>query len=147
MHVRFAEKRDMEAIVEMARANAESRPNLTFNETRTRAAVVDYLTSAKPTFWVVEDKDDVIGFLCADFLIYRAFDGLFTVQEVIYVKPEKRGTRAATLLMKTLISWSEYLGAKEIIGGVDNEQNIDRTAKFLSHFGFKKVGYAMRKEV
>lgn len=131
----------------MARDNAKTVPHLKFNEIRARAAIVDFFMQARPTFWVVEDKSGLVGFLCADFLIHRAFDGLFTIQEVLYVKPEKRGTRAATLLMRELITWSDDLGANEIIGGVDNETNIDRTAKFLSHFGFKKVGYAMRREV
>lgn len=147
MKVRYAEVRDLDEIVEMARANAETRPNLTFNEMRTRATFVDYMEKASPTFFVAEHEGQLFGFLVANFYPYSAFDGLFTTQEVVYVKPEKRGTRAATLLMKELISWSEMLGAKEIIGGVDNEANIDRTAKFLGHFGFKKVGYAMRREM
>lgn len=146
MKVRFATKDDMDEIVEMARANAETRPGLTFNEMRARATVVDYLLKASPTIWVVENAGGVCGMLIANFYPYSAFDGLFTTQEVLYVKPEKRGSRAATMLMKELISWSNMLGAREIIGGNDNEFNSDRTARFLEHFGFRKVGYAMRRE-
>lgn len=147
MEVRFAKVQDMDDIVEMSRENAKTRPGLVFNEVRTRATVVDYLEKASPSMWVCEDKGEVIGLLVADFYVYRAFDGLFTTQEVLFVKPEKRGSRAATLLMRELISWSKMLGAKEIIGGNDNEDNSERTAKFLGHFGFRKVGYAMRMEL
>lgn len=147
MKVRFAEVGDMDEMVEMARDNAKTRPNLTFNEVRTRAAIVDYLTTARPSMWVAEKDGALYGLLVADFYIHRYFDGLFTTQEVLYVKPEKRGTRAATLLMRELIAWSKGLGAREIIGGNDNEYNSDRTAKFLSHFGFRSVGHAMRLEL
>ena len=146
MKVRFAELRDIEDIVAMSRHNAETRPELKFNELRTRATIADYFVKASPSMWVAEDEGQVIGLLVADFAVYRAFDGLFTTQEVLYVKPEKRGSRAATMLMRTLIAWSDSLGAIEIMGGNDNEFNSERTAKFLSHFGFRKVGYAMRRD-
>jgi len=47
--------------------------------------------------------------------------------------------------MKQLIAWSEQLGAREIVGGNDNEFNSERTARFLEHFGFERVGYSMRR--
>lgn len=142
--VRLAMPFDEDEIIEMARVNAETMPTLVFNEGRARRAFRQYLETALPTFWVAHDGPEVFGFLCASFYEHRAFDGLFTVQEVLFVKPEKRGTRAATLLMRELISWSKNLGANEIVGGNDNAFNSDRTAKFLSHFGFEKVGHAMR---
>lgn len=145
MFVRLAMPYDEDEIVAMARVNAATRPNLTFNEGRTRATFRQYLETSKPTFWVVERNREVLGFLCADYGEHIAFDGLYTVQEVLFVKPEKRGTRAATLLMRELISWSEMLGANEIVGGNDNSFHSERTAKFLSRFGFERVGYAMRK--
>lgn len=147
MKVRFAEERDIDEMVEMARDNAKTRPNLTFNEVRTRASIVEYLMTAQPTMWVAEKDGELYGLLVASFHFYSYFDGLFTTQDVLYVKPEKRGTRAATLLMRELITWSNMLGAKEIQGGNDNEYNSDRTAKFLSHFGFRKVGHYMRLEL
>lgn len=147
MEVRFAEVRDIDALVEMGRDNAKTRPTLRFNETRWRATIVDYFETAQPTMWVCVQNDEPIGFLSANFYTHQGFDGLFTTQEVLYVKPEKRGSRAATLLMRTLISWSEQLGANEIVGGNDNEDNSERTAKFLTHFGFRPVGYAMRLEL
>ena len=68
----------------------------------------------------------------------------FTVQRVMFVRRGHRGSRAAVLLMKTFIAWSRRLGAREIIGGNDNEFNSERTAKFLEHFGFERVGFSLR---
>lgn len=149
MHVRLALESDADAIVEMARTNMEqTRPTLTFDEGRCRATIASYLRHASPTIWVAEDKaGDTTGFLVADFYEYRAASGIFTTQEVLFVRPDKRGTRAATILMKELVAWSEMLGAKEILGGNDNEFNSERTARFLEHFGFKRVGFSMRRAV
>lgn len=147
MQVRLALPTDANDIVEMGRMNMEqTRASLPYSEARLRQTIMDYLEHASPTIFVVEDRDGaVVGMLFCDFFEYPAADGLFTVQQVLYVRPEKRGTRAAALLMKELIAWSEKLGALEIIGGNDNEFNSDRTAKFLEHFGFKRVGYSMRR--
>lgn len=146
MFARLALESDFDEIVEMARANAaETRASLTFNEDRCRATLYRYLAEASPTIFVAEHARQIAGFMQVDFYEYRAFDGLFTVQEVLFVKPDKRGSRAAVVLMKHFLAWSEMLGAREIIGGNDNEFNSERTAKFLEHFGFRKVGFAMRR--
>lgn len=147
MKVRLALPSDEEAIVEMAKTNMGTRPTLAFSERRCRETIRDYLEQATPTIFVAEQENEVYGMLVCDFYEYRAADGLFTVQEVLFVRPEKRGGRAAALLMKELISWSKMLGAREIIGGNDNEFNSDRTAKFLEHFGFKRVGHSMRRDL
>lgn len=145
MFVRLAMPEDEDRVVEMARSNiAETRPEIEFDEEKCRRSYHSYLTTASPTIWVVEDKRQVIAFLLADMYEYRAAKGIFTTQEVLFVDARSRGTRAALLLMKHFIAWSQKLGAVEIVGGVDNAFNIDRTAKFLEHFGFAKVGYSMR---
>ncbi len=148
MHVRLALEGDEDAIVAMARTNMEqTRPTLTFNEGRCRATIQNYFDQANPTIFVAEDKGEVVGFLVCNFYEYHAADGLYATQEVLFVRPDKRGTRAAALLMKELIAWSKTLGALELVGGNDNEFNSDRTARFLEHFGFKRVGYSMRRVI
>ena len=132
----------------MARANIEeTRPEIGFDEGKCVNSFYQSLDTANPTVWVADGKTGVVGFLLATISDYRASTGQFAIQEVLYVKPANRGSRAATLLMRELISWSEMLGVKEIVGGNDNAFNSERTAKFLGHYGFEKVGYAMRRVV
>src|SRR5690606_7704003 len=119
---------------EMAHENVTStRPDMDWNEDKFIQTFYEYLDTASPTFFVADKDGEAIGFLLADVFEYRAANGLFTVQEVLYVRPANRGSRAATLLMKELIAWSEMLGAKEIIGGNDNAFQSERTARFLEH--------------
>ena len=148
MKVRLAFESDLDVVCEMARANIEeTRPELGFDENICADTFYRYLDTANPTIWVAEGKSGVVGFLVATVSDNFASAGQTVAQSVLYVKPANRGSRAATLLMRELISWSEMLGAKEIVGGNDNAHNSERTAKFLSHFGFEKVGYAMRRVV
>ncbi|CAK7259096.1 GNAT family N-acetyltransferase [Shinella sp. WSC3-e] len=142
----MALEEDIDEVVEMARMNIEeTRPENGFDEVVCRETYYGYLDRASPTIFVAEKDRALVGFLLAEMNSYRASAGLFTTQEVLFVKPAHRGTRAAAMLMKHLIAWSRGLGAKEIIGGNDNSFNSDRTARFLEHFGFERVGNAMRR--
>lgn len=145
MQVRLALEDEEDQIVEMACQAMATRPELAFDEARCRETFRDYLNKASPTIWVAEDHRGIAGALAADFYLHRAASGLFVVQEVLFVKPERRGGRAAASLMKTLIDWSREIGATEIVGGNDNEFNSERTAKFLGRFRFRRVGHAMRR--
>ncbi len=138
---------DIPEIVELSRMNCEiSTPHLTFSEEKVIETCQSALR-ASPTMFVVEENRKVIALLVATINEYRHASGIFTTQEVLFVRPDRQGSRAAVLLMKELIRWSEMLGAIEITGGNDNDFKSERTAKFLAHFGFEKVGFFMRRTV
>lgn len=146
MFVRLADVQDFDAIVDLARQNCEiSTPHLTFSVERVRQTCVQYMQTANPTMFVVEHKRQVVALLVASINEYMHADGLYTTQEVLYVDRAHHGSRAAVLLTKHLIAWSQRLGAIEITGGNDNDFKSERTAKFLSHFGFERVGFFMRR--
>lgn len=145
MFVRLALENEVEDIVEMARHNCETTcAGEAYSAEKVRETFQRYLDTAESTFFVVEHERKIIGFLQAYMLSYDYREGLYTVQKVLYVTPEKRGSRAAMLLMKHLIEWSRQIGADRIEGGNDNSFRSEQTASFLRHFGFQKVGYAMR---
>lgn len=148
MFVRLALRGEEDAFVEMGKANvAETLPGQPCEESRLRKTFQDYLKTAQPTIFVVDDYRTPVGLLLADIGEYEYRAGLFAIQRVLYVKPEKRGTRAAVLLTKELIRWANSIGAVEIIGGNDNGFQSERTAAFLEHFGFEKVGFTMSKRL
>jgi GNAT superfamily N-acetyltransferase len=146
MFVRLALDTEEDDFVRMSVANLEeTMPGEPYNEAVIRNSFQKYLSRANPTIWFVEHERKPIAFMAAYMCAFDYRDGLYTTQRVIYVLPENRGTRAAVLLVKELIRWSEALGAAKIDGGNDNSFQSDRTAGFLEHFGFKRIGLYLTK--
>lgn len=146
MHVRLAERHEIDEFVRMAVANLEeTMPGEPYIIDKLRGTFANYIVNASPTIMFCEHEGKVVGFTAAYIYEFDYRDGLYTTQRVIYVSPEHRGTRAAVLLIKELIRWSASLGADRIEGGNDNSFQTERTAKFLGHFGFETTGCAMRK--
>ena len=104
MLVRLALEDERELLVGMvADAVAETQTGHVFNPDRVREVYASYLASAHPTFFLAEHRREVIGFLQAEMGVYDFTDGLFTVQKTLYVRPERRGTRAAAALVEHMI--------------------------------------------
>lgn len=146
MFVRLAMDYDEDDFVRMAVANLEeTMPGEPYSTEKLRETFAKSIATAQPTIWVVEQRRAVIGFMMSYMLSFDYRDGLYTTQRVIYVSPANRGTRAAVLLAKYLVAWSKSIGAAQIVGGNDNSFKSERTAGFLEHFGFKRVGFAMTR--
>jgi len=146
MLARLALADEEDAYVDLARmAHEESRPYLTFSEAKVRSVFRRYLETAHPTIFVVERQREIIGFMNATISEFDSADGLFTTQEVMFVRPDRRGTRAAALLLRNFVRWSDQLGAIESTGGNDNAFHSEQTRRLLKRFGFAEVGFFMRR--
>lgn len=146
MIVRLARAYEDDILVNLARmCAAETAPHIKFSEKRVREVFQHYLDTARTTFFFADDNGRIVGFLQAAICGYDFADGIYTAQDVLFIHPDKRGSRAAALLMKEFVTWSDRLGALENRGGNDNGLTSERTAKFLGKFGFEKVGYFVRR--
>jgi L-amino acid N-acyltransferase YncA len=148
MLIRLALESDFDTVVEFGRENAAStKPHTGFDEPTMRATLQQYIDKADPVVFVAEQKRQVIGAMLASISSYRHTTGHQVLCEVLYVHPAHRGSRAAIRLVKHVIDWGRQIGAREVIGGVDNGFQPDRTMKFYEHLGFKNVGYSMTLEI
>lgn len=147
MFARLALADDEDAVVELARMQVEETlPHLEFREDITRDTFQTGIRTADPTIFVVEEDRQVVGYLMGLLNGYAFTDGVFVVQEVIYVRPDKRGTRAAAHLVKAFVQWGECLEAKEIIFGISNKFQPERTAKFFElTAGAEPVGFYLKR--
>lgn len=138
---------DADAVVALARMQQEETlPHLDFSEEITRETIKLSLVRAEPTVFVVESDREVVGYLMALVSNYAFTSGLFVVQEALYVRPDKRGTRAAANLVKLFVQWGEHMQAREIIFGISNEFQPERTARFFENVaGAKAVGFYLKK--
>lgn len=147
MFVRLPTADEEDVFVELAKlVVAESYPDQVFSESQARETFQRYLSTAHPTFFFCEDKGRVIGVLQASISAYDFADGLFTTLCGTFVHPDKRGSRAAALLLSEFCQWSDRIGAIESTGGNDNALTTERTTRLLGRFGFKPVGNFVRRK-
>jgi len=147
MFARLAIADDEDAVVGLARMQVEETlSHLEFMEHITRDTFQQSIRTADPTIFVVEERGEVFGYLMALMNGYAFTDGVFVVQEVIYVRPDKRGTRAAAHLVDAFVQWGERVEAKEIIFGISNKFQPERTAKFFElTAGAELVGFYLKR--
>lgn len=147
MLVRLALETDEDACVDLARMQTvETLPHIPFDEPTARRTFDSYLKSASPTILVCEANDrKIAGFLVAYMTPYAFATGHFCNQEVIYVRPEYRGTRAAARLIRSFNEWADRTNPREVFAGVANGIKVERTTRFLELFGFAPVGASLRR--
>lgn len=129
----------------MPAAVAESFPYLTFSPERWRETFRSYLENADLVFFVVEERREVLGFSVVSWGPNAFSDSLFAEQRLIYVKPDKRGTRAAAELVTAFTQWADRLGIKDVDIQLTNGRKPEQAERYLRRFGFETVGATLRK--
>lgn len=146
IRTRLALAEDWPRILPLFRAHAEEfGAHLGFDEDRTRELFHNAVTKASPTVWVAECEGDLIGYLAGEIYGYFFTSGIYVQQELIFVRPDKRGTRAAVKLIREFIRWGDMLGARELFFGTSTNFQPERTARLFEHFGAERVGYSLKK--
>lgn len=147
MLVRLALERDREALRELARAHArEITPQLIWSDDRADATFTQAVNKANPTIVVAEQKGEIVGYFVALMVDNAYTTGFFVVLDAIYVRPDKRGTRAAAELMNYFNAWADRLSPCEIICRMSNPRISEKTLRFLQRFGYEPSGMSLRRE-
>lgn len=147
MFVRLAIEKDREPLRELARAHArEITPHLIWSDDRADATFDAYLSGANPTVFVVEDNRELVGHVTGLMIDNAYTTGFFIVLDAIYVRPDKRGSRAAAKLMKAFNAWADRLMPCEIVCRMSNPGISERTLRFLQCFGYEPSGVSLRRE-
>ena len=147
IRARLAMPFDREAVLDLAEMQvAETLPHLDYDRDLAGETFDSGIDFADPTFFVAEEDGEVIGYLMGLIEGYAFTSGVFVVQEVLYVRPDKRGSRAAAALLKEFMEWGKTVGARECILGISNKFQPDRTARFMEHItGAEQVGVYLKK--
>lgn len=148
MFVRLAVEKDREPLRELAKAHvAEITPHLEWSDERADATFTKCITECNPTMFVAEHRGEIIGYVGAVVADYGYTSGFCVKLDVIYVRPDKRGSRAAALLLTQFNKWADSLGPDEIICCMSNPDVSERTLRFVQRFGFKPEGLALQRMV
>lgn len=147
MFTRLAMPEDKEQFLDLAQMQVEETlPHLNFVRELAEETFDQSVNHADPTIFVVEERGELFGYLLAFMESYSFTTGTFVVQEVLYVRPDKRGTRAAVRLIKEFVRWGEIVGAREWIFGISNKFQPDRTARLFEKLtGAERVGVYLKK--
>jgi len=145
IRVRLAMKEDRDEVLALAKmAVEETLPHLDWREDLAAATFDASVTTADPTCFVAVHPSGVVGFLMARLYNYAFSSGVFVSQEVIYVCPGMRGSRAAALMVMEYKRWGEIVGAREVLFGVSNGFRPEATARLFMKLGADLVGYHLR---
>ena len=123
--------------------NYKNRPYLAENA----AKHFTNLVKGGGVVFLVEYKNQIIGGFVGriggDWFnnIKIAFD------DVLYVKPEFRTSRAAYILIKAFISWARLMGASRIQCGTTTGVESDSCIRLYKHFGFTEYGTVLDLEL
>ncbi len=89
--------------------------------------------------FVAIDKGEIVGALVLAFDTLWWIDEWFLIDIAFYVDPEKRATKAASMLINKGKDLAKQLGLPLQIS-VTYGTDLDRKEKFLLRKGFKKIG-------
>ena len=145
IHCRFLEERDRDTVLELGQAHvAERAPHLRWDEWRANRQIDLALAKANPTIFVAEEDDEVVGYLLAVRVDFAACAGFYVECQLLYVRPDKRGSRAAAKLFAGFVRWAELQRAEEIFASIWDRPS---GARWLRRFGFEPAGQQMRRRV
>lgn len=148
MKARLALKTDREVCLALSKAAAEERdPELGWSRDAAEETF-DLAMGGSPTLFVVERRGEVVGLSLASIEGFAFSSGVFVCVQVVYVRPDIRGTRAAVVLLQAVVNWSLRLNARRTAFSTLGHDALDqRTARFLvrclSGLGTSKVGYCV----
>lgn len=146
MFARLALESDFPALLEMGRAHtAEILPDREFNEEGTRRAFERYLTGANPTVFVIEQRHEIVAYLVASIHEYAHISGFGVEVDLLYVRPDKRGTRAAALVMRAFCDWLDVIKPDDVTAVFTEPTIADSTIRFMRRFGFKDSGVVLTR--
>lgn len=133
---------DFDAVISLAKMQVEETlPHLEFDASKATQTFLEAVTTGDPLGLVAEDASGIVGYLMARIYEYSFSSGVFVSQEVVYVRPDKRGTRASVRLLREYIRWgADDVDAREILFGVSNNFKPERTARLFEHLGATCVG-------
>ncbi len=85
---------------------------------------------------VVDDGERLVGVVNGTIGDYAFSTELRAAQDILFVTKDKRGTRAALLLMRAFLEWADANGAKTVLAGSSTGVSTEMTERFFTKFGF-----------
>lgn len=141
LKVRRATANDHLGVFKLAAAmHAETDfKHYTFSPLKTLHSISEWDSGDSRVLFVVDDGKDIVGMMAVGVEDAAFSNDIVAAENVFFVRSDMRGTRAAYLLMREFLSWSEKIGAKHIRAGVATGGGA-AACRLYEHFGMQPVG-------
>jgi GNAT superfamily N-acetyltransferase len=146
LHVRRVVPGDIEALLPLCRQfHAESPVHrlYAFDEGTVRILLGATVADSNWLLAVAIDDDTIVGMMML-FCMSMFFSTAREIGDLTFwVRPERRGGRAAPLLMKEALRWAATMGAAKVQLGITTGINHNQVERFYRKAGFEQSGILM----
>ena len=149
MELRPATLRDVPDLVKLGQSFIQEAPNYQsrpFDADALRQNLED-IVNGQGSIFVVEDQDEIAGgIVCLTSKDWFNND-VIAFEQVFYIKPAYRTSRASFLLLDAFIAWSKHMGASRIQCGTTTGINTRGCIRLYEHLGFTQYGIVLDLEL
>lgn len=151
MRVDVACMSDIPKLIQIAQGFIDEAPNYKNRELNIKA-LEENLSSIIATdgsgvvFVVIADQQIVGGIVCLTTKDWFN-DQVIAFEQVFYVLPEYRASRAPLLLVDAFLNWAKHMGASRVQCGTTTGISTKGCVRLYEHFGFVQHGILLDLEL
>lgn len=145
MQLRVANENDIADLVNLGQRLIDEAPNYSerpFNPEALKQNLQSVLDSTGTIFIVVSGSNIVGGIVCLTTKDWFN-DDLIAFEQVLYVKPEYRVTRAPLMLIDAFVEWAKSMNADRIQCGTTTGIQTKGCLRLYKKFGFREHGVVL----
>ncbi len=149
MRVRPANLSDVPELVKLGQSFIQEAPNYQSRPLDADALRLNLegVVNGQGSIFVVEDHGGIAGgIVCLTSKDWFNND-VIAFEQVFYIKPDYRASRASFLLLDAFIAWSKHMGASRIQCGTTTGINTRGCIRLYEHFGFTQYGTVLDLEL
>ena len=149
MRVRTAKLPDVPALVALGQEFIKEAPNYQKRPYMNDKAAEHFthLINGGGVIFIVEQDQEIMGGFAGRVGGDWFNSTKIAFDDVMYVKPEFRKTRAAYVLIQTFIGWAAAMGVNRIQCGTTTGVESRACIRLYEHFGFTQYGTVLDMEL
>lgn len=149
MNLRVAEQNDIAELVAMGQQFIKEAPNYSNRSIEPKALEqnLNQIIDGNGAIFIVELNNIAVGgIVCATTRDWFS-DQLIAFEQVFYVKPEYRATRAAIQLIDAFVEWAKSMNADRVQCGTTTGIQTKGCLRLYERFGFREYGTLLDLEL
>ena len=149
MRVRTAKLPDVPALVALGQEFIKEAPNYQNRPYMADKAAEHFthLINGGGVIFIVEQDQEIMGGFAGRIGGDWFNNTKIAFDDVMYVKPEFRKTRAAYVLIQTFVGWAAAMGVNRIQCGTTTGVESRACIRLYEHFGFTQYGTVLDMEL